>query len=99
MYARLVLEPARLCLMCHPTRLIARPPTLPSLHPAQVRVGVNIHHSVHSVALDTLVDHRLGGDMGAQVRRRRRMCVCRHSLPLLAIREQWVARLITAHWP
>lgn len=30
--------------------------------PCQVRVGVSIHHSVQSVALDTLVDHRLGGD-------------------------------------
>jgi hypothetical protein len=29
---------------------------------AQVRVGVSIHHSVQSVALDTLVEHRLGGD-------------------------------------
>lgn len=29
---------------------------------AQVRVGVSIHHSVQSVALDTLVAHRLGGD-------------------------------------
>lgn len=28
----------------------------------QVRVGVSIHHSVQSVALDTLVEHRLGGD-------------------------------------
>lgn len=27
-----------------------------------MRVGVSIHHSVQSVALDTLVDHRLGGD-------------------------------------
>ncbi|EFN56459.1 hypothetical protein CHLNCDRAFT_57676 [Chlorella variabilis] len=30
--------------------------------PNVVRVGVSIHHSVQSVALDTLVAHRLGGD-------------------------------------
>ena len=35
--------------------------------PNVVRVGVNIHHSVQSVALDTLVDHRLGRDSGSQV--------------------------------
>ena len=28
----------------------------------QVRVGLSIHHSVQSVALDTLVEHRLGGE-------------------------------------
>ena len=35
---------------------------LAALPAAQVRVGVSIHHSVQSVALDTLVEHRLGGD-------------------------------------
>jgi hypothetical protein len=38
-----------------------------SFTPNVVRVGVNIHHSVLSVALDTLVDTRLGGDAGTQV--------------------------------
>jgi hypothetical protein len=32
--------------------------------PNVVRVGVSIHHSVQSVALDTLVAQRLGGDAG-----------------------------------
>ncbi|KAL4853029.1 putative helicase MAGATAMA 3 [Chlorella vulgaris] len=37
--------------------------------PNVVRVGVNIHHSVQSVALDTLVQLRLGGDAGKSVMR------------------------------
>ncbi|KAL4448164.1 hypothetical protein ABPG75_005383 [Micractinium tetrahymenae] len=37
--------------------------------PNVVRVGVSIHHSVQSVALDTLVDHRLGGDASKNVAR------------------------------
>lgn len=37
--------------------------------PNVVRVGVSIHHSVQSVALDTLVEHRLGGDASKSVAR------------------------------
>lgn len=37
--------------------------------PNVVRVGVNIHHSVQSVALDTLVQHRLGRESSSKVRR------------------------------
>ncbi|PRW45131.1 putative helicase MAGATAMA 3 [Chlorella sorokiniana] len=37
--------------------------------PNVVRVGVSIHHSVQSVALDTLVEHRLGGDGSKNVAR------------------------------
>ncbi|KAI7846383.1 hypothetical protein COHA_000094 [Chlorella ohadii] len=37
--------------------------------PNVVRVGVSIHHSVQSVALDTLVEHRLGGEGGKNVAR------------------------------
>ncbi|PSC70977.1 putative helicase MAGATAMA 3 [Micractinium conductrix] len=37
--------------------------------PNVVRVGVSIHHSVQSVALDTLVEHRLGGDAAKNVQR------------------------------
>ena len=35
---------------------------MPHLARLQVRVGLSIHHSVQSVALDTLVEHRLGGE-------------------------------------
>lgn len=47
---------------------------------AQVRVGVSIHHSVQSVALDTLVEHRLGGDAGGQVKHTASCTLSQHSI-------------------
>lgn len=69
-HAETTAETTALC--CPPAHTCAHPvpsrPT-PPRPPCQVRVGVSIHHSVQSVALDTLVEHRLGGDAAKNVQR------------------------------
>ena len=63
-YSLAVFVLSRMAPQSLPSGSHALPTALPPPCTLQVRVGVSIHHSVQSVALDTLVEHRLGGEGG-----------------------------------